>query len=241
MRRCAQYGLAAILASSTCLVLPAADASDSWAREREKMVGEDLRARDITDREVLRAMGTVPRHEFVPDRYRALSYADRPLPIGYEQTISQPYIVALMSQLARIKPGDRVLEIGTGSGYQAAVLAELGAEVYTIEIVNDLAARATKDLRRLGFDAVHVRAGDGYAGWPEVAPFAAIVVTAAPEKIPDPLLEQLEVGGRLVIPVGKTDGIQSLKVVTRTKSGYRTESITDVRFVPMTGKSQTLE
>lgn len=232
-----------ILVIATPMVVSclAAETDYDWRDERETMVQRQLRSRDIVDGEVLRAMGAVPRHEFVPQRYRALSYADRPLPIGLEQTISQPYIVALMTQLARVQRGDRVLEVGTGSGYQAAVLAELGAEVYTIEIVKDLAARAARDLRRLGYERVYVRTGDGYEGWPEESPFAAVIVTAAPEKIPQPLLDQLEIGGRLVIPVGAVDREQHLKVVTRTKDGYKEETVTLVRFVPMTGKSQTSE
>lgn len=229
------------IAASFALSCMAADTVDEWQHERETMVERQLRSRDIVDDEVLRAMAAVPRHEFVPLRYRALSYADRPLPIGFEQTISQPYIVALMTQLARVERGDRVLEVGTGSGYQAAVLAELGAEVYTIEIVKDLSARAAKDLRRLGYERVYVRTGDGYEGWPEEGPFAAVIVTAAPEKIPQPLLDQMEVGGRLVIPVGRVDREQRLKVVTRTEDGYEEETVTLVRFVPMTGKSQASE
>jgi protein-L-isoaspartate(D-aspartate) O-methyltransferase len=181
-------------------------------------------------------MRKVPRHEFVPESVRRAAYDDRPLPIGQGQTISQPYIVALMTELARLTPESRVLEVGTGSGYQAAVLAELVAEVYTVEIVPELARRAEGDLTRLGYKNVYLRLGDGYLGWPELAPFDAIVVTAAPEKIPPPLLEQLKVGGRLVIPVG--DYFQELKVVTRTAEGYREEIGGSVRFVPMTGRAQ---
>jgi protein-L-isoaspartate(D-aspartate) O-methyltransferase len=181
-------------------------------------------------------MRKVPRHEFVPAVVRSLAYADHPVPIGYSQTISQPYIVALMTELARVGPGQRVLEVGTGSGYQAAILAEIGAEVFTIEIVPELAVSAERDLARLGYTQVHVRAGDGYAGWPDEAPFDAIVVTAAPEKIPPPLLEQLKVGGRIVIPVG--GAYQELKVVMRTEHGLRVRTVIPVRFVPMTGRAQ---
>jgi protein-L-isoaspartate(D-aspartate) O-methyltransferase len=150
-------------------------------------------------------------------------------------------MVALMTQLANVQRGDRVLEVGTGSGYQAAILAELGAEVYTIEIVGELATRASKDLRRLGYERVYVRTGDGFDGWPDESPFSAVIVTAAPEEIPQPLLDQLQIGGRLVIPVGGVDEVQQLKVVTRTSDGYKEKTVTMVRFVPMTGKSQAPE
>ena len=203
------------------------------------MVSRQIEARDVRDPRVLGAMRKVPRHLFVPESGRPNAYDDRPLPIGYRQTISQPYIVALMSELAEVRPGDRVLEVGTGSGYQAAVLAEIGARVFSIEIVEPLAKRATATLDALGYGTkVEVRTGDGYAGWPTHAPFDAIVVTAAPPKIPEPLKQQLKVGGHLVIPVG--DYFQHLKVVTRTKKGFRERSVTPVRFVPMTGKAQNL-
>ena len=206
------------------------------AAEREAMVREQIEARGVRTAAVLQAMRKVPRQEFVPESARRAAYDDCPLPIGQGQTISQPYIVALMTELARLTPESRVLEVGTGSGYQAAVLAELAAEVYTIEIVPELAHRAEGDLVRLGYKNVHFRIGDGYRGWPELAPFDAIVVTAAPEKIPPPLLEQLKVGGRLVIPVGGYQ--QELKVVTRTAGGYREETSGSVRFVPMTGQAR---
>jgi protein-L-isoaspartate(D-aspartate) O-methyltransferase len=211
---------------------PAASAPDATrAAARARMVDEQISARGLTDPAVLRAMRTVPRHEFVPAGSEADAYADRPLPIGHGQTISQPYIVALMSELAAVKPGDRVLEVGTGSGYQAAVLAELGAEVHSIEIVEPLARSAAKTLRRLGYDRVEVRHGDGYRGWPEAAPFAAIVVTAAPPEVPPALMAQLAPGGRLVIPVGTVD--QELRVLVRTPSGIETRRVVPVRFVPM--------
>ena len=210
---------------------------DTVAAAREAMV-RDIEAAGVRDAAVLAALRAVPRHELVPEAVRALAYEDHPLPIGHEQTISQPYIVALMSQLAGVKPGDRVLEVGTGSGYQAAVLAELGAEVYSIEIVEPLARRAAADLERLGYAGrVHVRAGDGYRGWPEHAPFAAIIVTAAPPEVPQPLVDQLAVGGRLVVPVG--DAYQELRVIVRTEGGVREEPSIPVRFVPMTGEAQT--
>jgi protein-L-isoaspartate(D-aspartate) O-methyltransferase len=203
---------------------------------REAMVREQIEARGVRTAAVLQALRQMPRHEFVPESARHAAHDDRPLPIGQGQTISQPYIVALMTELARLTPESRVLEVGTGSGYQAAVLAKLAAEVYTIEIVPELARRAEGDLTRLGYKNVHVRVGDGYRGWPELAPFDAIVVTAAPEKIPPPLLEQLKIGGRLVIPVG--DYRQELKVVTRTAGGCREETSGAVRFVPMTGQAR---
>ncbi len=205
----------------------------AYAADRERMVASQIVARDVKDLRVLAALRKVPRHRFVGEAERPFAHEDRPLPIGYGQTISQPYVVARMTELARVGPGARVLEIGTGSGYQAAILAELGAEVFTIEIVGPLASRAGDVLRALEYENVRVRQGDGHAGWPEYAPFDAIVVTAAPAKVPEPLLEQLAVGGRLVVPVG-TDH-QMLEVHTRTAAGIEVERIFPVRFVPMTG------
>jgi protein-L-isoaspartate(D-aspartate) O-methyltransferase len=230
-----------LLLFSACDQSASAGFSEKDGREQERlhMVSRQIEARDVRDPRVLRAMRKVPRHLFVPEAERPHAYDDRPLPIGYRQTISQPYIVALMSELAEVKPGDRVLEVGTGSGYQAAVLAEMGVRVFSIEIVEPLAKRATATLDALGYGTkVKVRAGDGYAGWPAHAPFDAIVVTAAPPKIPEPLKQQLKIGGHLVIPVG--DYFQHLKVVTRTKKGFRERSVAPVRFVPMTGKAQNL-
>ena len=210
--------------------------ADGFDAARATMVQRQLAARDIDDPRVLAAMGKVERHRFVPAELQPHAYLDQPLPIGHDQTISQPYIVALMTQLARPAPGDRVLEVGTGSGYQAAVLAELVAEVYTIEIVAPLAQRSARLLDELGYGNVHVRGGDGYAGWPEHAPFDAIVVTAAPERIPAPLLEQLAPGGRLVIPVGPMHSTQQLRVVEKDAQGRLHErSVSPVRFVPLTG------
>ncbi|MEO0601415.1 MAG: protein-L-isoaspartate(D-aspartate) O-methyltransferase [Myxococcota bacterium] len=203
--------------------------------DRARMVRQQLRGRDITSRTVLEAMRTVPRHRFVPDTVRHLAYVDEPLPIGHEQTISQPYIVALMTQLAELSPGDRVLEIGTGSGYQAAILAAVGADVYSIEIVQPLGQRAARILGELGYD-VHLRIGDGYPGWPEAAPFRAILLTAAPAAIPEPLKQQLAVGGRLVAPVGG-DQAQELVVLRRTEEGFVRTVVGGVRFVPMTGEA----
>ena len=209
---------------------------DRFSELRAEMVTTQLSRRDITDPAVLRVMGEVPRHQFVPDRWREFAYADHPLPIGEDQTISQPYIVAYMTQALQLKTDDRVLEIGTGSGYQAAVLAELVKEVYTIEIVELLAARSGALLKELGYDNIRVRAGDGYLGWPEAAPFSAVIVTAAPDHVPQPLVEQLAVGGRMVLPVG--DEFQQLVRLNKSESGVRADTLLPVRFVPMTGKAQ---
>lgn len=209
--------------------------------EREQMVRDGIERYPIypvTDTRVLQAMRRVPRHLFVPEEYRDLAYRNTPLYIGYDQTISQPYIVAHMSELLRLKPEHRVLEIGTGSGYQAAVLAELCDHVYTIEIVPELGRRAERLLKDLGYDRVHVRIGDGYEGWPEAAPFDRIIVTCAPENIPEPLLDQLAPGGRMVIPVGAQHRTQYLVEVRKDRKGSITrKEYYPVRFVPMTGKS----
>ncbi|MHC4940492.1 MAG: protein-L-isoaspartate(D-aspartate) O-methyltransferase [Planctomycetota bacterium] len=209
---------------------------DPFAQTRAEMVRRHIAARGISDPAVLGAMRTVPRHEFVPEKWREFAYDDNPLPIGLKQTISQPFIVASMTELAAIPEGGKVLEIGTGSGYGAAVLAQLAAHVYTIEILEPLGKRAEATIRRLGYDNITVRIGDGYKGWPEHAPFDAIVVTAAPPKVPEPLKQQLKVGGRLVIPVGER--YQELRVITRTRQGFRDETAYGVRFVPMTGEAQ---
>ena len=215
---------------------PHTEAADPYESGRQRMVTTQIEARGIRDARVLEAVRRVPRHLFVPEELRLHAYADRPLPIGHHQTISQPYIVALMTELVRPRPGKKVLEIGTGSGYQAAVLAECAAEVYTIEIVPELGRQAQKLLGELGYDNVHPRIGDGFDGWPDAAPFDAVIVTAAPPEVPQPLLDQLAIGGRLVIPVG--EGFQNLIVVTRTAGGFERSTITPVRFVPMTGKAQ---
>jgi protein-L-isoaspartate(D-aspartate) O-methyltransferase len=215
---------------------PETEVADPYEPGRQRMVTTQIEARGIKDERVLEAVRQVPRHLFVPEELRRHAYADRPLPIGHHQTISQPYIVALMTELVRPRPGKKILEIGTGSGYQAAVLAECAAEVYTIEIVPELGRQAQDLLAELGYDNVHARIGDGFDGWPDEAPFDAMIVTAAPSQVPQPLLDQLAVGGRLVIPVG--EGFQNLIVVTRTTSGFERSTITPVRFVPMTGKAQ---
>jgi|WetSurMetagenome_2_1015567.scaffolds.fasta_scaffold146514_2 protein-L-isoaspartate(D-aspartate) O-methyltransferase len=207
---------------------------------RKEMVAKQLISRDITDTAVLKAMSTVPRHLFVPLSARNLSYHDSALHIGYEQTISQPYIVALMTQLLSVKPGEKVLEVGTGSGYQAAVLAEMGNEVFTIEIIPELGVRAEKLLHKLEYSKVVVKIGDGYLGWPEKSPFDAIIVTCAPESIPEPLKSQLKEGGRMVIPVGERN-VQQLYLLTKKAGKITQKKIIDVRFVPMVdekGKSR---
>ncbi len=198
---------------------------------RQKMVREQVIARGIKDEKVLAAMLEVARHKFLPQTLQRFAYQDHPLPIGHEQTISQPYIVALMSELAQLKPKDKVLEIGTGSGYQAAILAELADEVYTIEILKPLAESSRERLKSLGYENIKVKWGDGYLGWEEFAPYDAIIVTCAPDKVPQPLVEQLKIGGRLVIPVGSF--FQELKVITKTGTGLEEKSIIPVRFVPM--------
>lgn len=209
---------------------------DPFREDRERMVDRQIAARGVADERVLEAMRRVPRHELVPDEVRANAYEDRPLPIGYTKTISQPYIVAVMTEAVKLRPGDKVLEIGTGSGYQAAVLAELGNEVFTIEIVPELADRARADLERIGYDEVHVRSGDGYAGWPDAAPFDAIIVTAAAPRIPGTLFDQLASGGRMVLPVGEDD--QILQVVTKSKNAPKVDTLFEVRFGPMLGVPQ---
>lgn len=210
------------------------DQAGEFSRMRNDMVRTQIAARGVRDEHVLAAMRQVPRHLFVPRDLWAHAYDDRPLPIGEGQTISQPYIVGLMSELLRVGPGDRVLEIGTGSGYQAAVLAAMGCEVYSIEIREPLARTARERLAAAGYPGVQVRVGDGYQGWPEAAPFAGIIVTAAPDRIPEPLLDQLRLGGKMAIPVG--DFYQTLKVLTRGEDGISERSVIPVRFVPMTGE-----
>ncbi len=219
-----------------CVVGCGNAADQDFTTARERMVRQQLAAPDrgITNARVLAAMREVPRHQFVPATMRAEAYGDRPLPIGYDQTISQPFIVAFMTEKLEPQRADKVLEIGTGSGYQAAVLAGLVSNVYTIEIVEPLARRAESDLKRLGYTNVMVRAGDGYKGWPEAAPFDAIIVTCAPDHVPQPLVDQLKDGGRMIIPVGPA-GHQELILLRKKGKGVEKRAVLPVRFVPMTG------
>jgi protein-L-isoaspartate(D-aspartate) O-methyltransferase len=209
-----------------------------FTQQREQMVVKTIRRRGVSDEDVLQAMETVPRHRFVPENQRDAAYGDYPLPIGFGQTISQPYIVAWMTELMELEEGDKVLEIGTGSGYQAAVLAEIpGVDVYTIEIIPELAERAEKTLKSLGYTDVRCKQADGYYGWPEHAPFDAVIVTAAPDHVPRPLTEQLAVGGRMVIPIGPRGGYQTLWQFVKQPDGeMKAYNKGGVAFVPFTGK-----
>lgn len=213
-------------------VLAFSSESARFDQMRYEMVESQIKARGIRNPAVLEAMRRVKRHEFIPEKKRAFAYGDSPLPIGLEQTISQPFIVAFMTEALDLQPTDRVLEIGTGSGYQAAVLAEIVKEVYTIEIIEELAQRSQKTLQDLGYENIRVKHGDGYEGWPEQAPFDAIIVTAAPPVLPPKLLDQLKnPGGRMIVPVG--EGQQELILIKKTKEGPVTKSLLPVRFVPM--------
>lgn len=223
------------VAATAAAPVPAQETSDrELAARRRTMVDRQIAGRDVKDKRVLDAMRKVERHRFVPTALVANAYDDTPLPIGHDQTISQPYVVAYMTEALGVERRHKVLEIGTGSGYQAAVLGELGSSVYTIEIVPELAQRATATLRSLGYTNVHVRAGDGFGGWPEQAPFDRIMVTAAPEEIPKPLLDQLGPQGRLVIPVGAQGETQWLTIVDKTAKGVVQRRTLAVRFVPFT-------
>jgi protein-L-isoaspartate(D-aspartate) O-methyltransferase len=204
--------------------------ADEFAGRRERMVETQLRARGILDERVLDAMRRVPRHRFVQPREAEIAYGDHPIDIGFGQTISQPYIVGYMTEALALPPDARVLEIGTGSGYQSAVLAEMAREVYSIEVVPEHAERAVNLLRELGYDNVTVRVGDGYDGWPDAAPFDGVLVAAAPDHVPQPLIDQLRVGRRIAVPIGRGD--QDLLVLTRTETGVREEQRLPVRFVP---------
>jgi protein-L-isoaspartate(D-aspartate) O-methyltransferase len=222
-----------------CVVAAGLAAQEDRAAERHRMVRRHIAGEDITDEAVLDAMRAVPRHEFVPSRHRGMAYANRPLPIGHGQTISQPYIVGYMTEKLEPEPDHRVLEVGTGSGYQAAVLAEIVEEVHTIEIIEPLARSARRRLERLGYDNVEVSQGDGYFGLPEQAPFDTVIVTAAAGHIPPPLVDQLKLGGRMIIPVGPVYAVQTLILVTKDRAGdVTTEQLLPVRFVPMTGRAQ---
>lgn len=209
---------------------------DSRQVERDWMVDTQIVGEGITDPNVISALRRVPRHRFIPSQVAEEAYGNFPLPIGHEQTISQPFIVAYMTEVLKLKPGEKVLEIGTGLGYQAAILAELGVQVFTMEIVKPLAQNARENLSQLGFADVWVRAGDGYQGWPEEQPFDAIIITAAPSHIPEPLLEQMAIGGRLILPIG--DDSQTLVLIRRTEEGYQRTELLPVRFVPMTGEAR---
>jgi protein-L-isoaspartate(D-aspartate) O-methyltransferase len=210
-------------------------ARDENAEQRARMVADQIEARGVADGAVLAAMRAVPRHHFVPSDYLGQAYGDHPLPIGYGQTISQPYIVALMTEALHLEPGERVLEIGTGSGYQAAVLAELGVETFTVEIIPELAEQAEMTLAEVGYGDVQVRQADGYFGWEEHAPFDAVIVTAAPDHLPQPLANQLAEGGRLVIPIGPTGAVQTLWLFEKIDGELQATNLGAVRFVPFTG------
>ena len=210
-----------------------AENPQNYILERQRMVKRQIEARGIKDSRVLKAMQKVPRHLFVPEENRHSSYADTPLPIGEKQTISQPYIVAFMTEILDLDSEDRVLEIGTGSGYQAAILGEIAKEVYTIEIIPVLGKRAEKLLKKLEYENIYVKIGDGYKGWPEDAPFDAVIVTCAPENIPQALINQLKEGGRMIIPVGTSGGVQELVKGVKDKGRFKTQDVLPVRFVPM--------
>jgi len=234
MRRTSRWLIVVLLAAAGCGQKPAPVVD--LASERQRMVKGQLMSRGVHDDRVLAAMSKVPREEFVPQEWRGASYTDQPLPIGHGQTISQPYIVAFMTEQLHPSSGDRVLEIGTGSGYQAAVLAELVAEVYSIEIIEPLAKSAEATLQRLGYKNVHVKVGDGYKGWPEHAPFDAITVTCAPDHVPQPLIDQLKEGGRMIIPVGGF-GDQELYLLEKKNGELKRRAVLPVRFVPMAGEA----
>jgi protein-L-isoaspartate(D-aspartate) O-methyltransferase len=212
------------------------DDSNVYTQRRWEMVETQIISRGIRDSKLIRAMLKIPRHKFVPENLRDIAYGDNPLPIGIEQTISQPYIVALMTELLRLNSGEKVLEVGTGSGYQTAILAEMGCEVYTIEILEPLSEKAQQVLKSLGYEDIHYKIGDGYRGWTQFAPFDAIIVTAAPDHMPQPLIEQLKTNGRMIIPVGVQ--YQELLLIKKTDKGTDMKTVTPVRFVPMTGEAQ---
>jgi protein-L-isoaspartate(D-aspartate) O-methyltransferase len=237
MKRC--LGIILIFCGAVPALIPRqGQERDVYANGRRRMVDEQLAGRDIYDRRVLEVMEKIPRHLFVPPGYRDQAYEDYPLPIAEGQTISQPYIVALMTQCLGLKGGEKVLEIGTGSGYQAAVLAEIGTRVFSIDINERLAAQAARTLQALGYDGVKVRCGDGYRGWPEEAPFDAVIVTCASPEVPPALVGQLAEGGRMIIPLGSASHLQILTLFTKRGGELQKKAISDVRFVPMTGEVQ---
>ncbi len=224
------------IASSATVKSTSKATDEPYAEERQRMVDNTIAARGVSDAAVLQSMKTVPRHKFVPQEYLGRAYADHPLPIGYGQTISQPYIVGWMTELLELKEGEKVLEIGTGSGYQAAVLAELGfVEVYSIEIIPELAEKAKATLEQSGYGNVHLKKGDGYFGWQEYAPFDAIIVTAAPDHLPQPLVGQIKEGGRIVVPIGPPGGYQVLWQFIKESGQVTGYNLGGVRFVPLTG------
>lgn len=216
------------------ILFPLQRESNDYAELRKEMVERQIRDRGISHQGTLKAMMKVPRHEFVPEYQKPYAYEDRPLSIGSNQTISQPYIVAYMTEAIDPQKSDKVLEIGTGSGYQAAVLAEIVDQVYTIEIIPELAARAEETFKKLGYENIYARTGDGYAGWPGEAPFDAIIVTAAPEEVPPPLIEQLKENGRMIIPVGPVHRVQYLQLLTKKNGKLKIKNLLPVRFVPFT-------
>jgi protein-L-isoaspartate(D-aspartate) O-methyltransferase len=236
VRRVSQWLIVCVLALNGCGQSPAPAPVADFAAQRERMVNEQLVRRGIRDERVLAAMRKVPRDEFVPENYRSKSYGDHPLPIGHDQTISQPYIVGFMTEQLRAQPNDRVLEVGTGSGYQAAVLAELVAQVYSIEIIEPLGKSAEATLQRLGYKNVHVKIGDGYKGWPEEAPYDVIIVTCAVDHVPQPLIGQLKERGRMMIPVGESYG-QELYFFEKENGELKKRAVLPVVFVPMTRES----
>ena len=239
MRRWLLSSLGLLVWLSSSVLLPTEDKkADAYLRKRLEMVAEQLASRDITDQRVLEVMGKIPRHLFVSPAHRDQAYEDYPLPIDEGQTISQPYIVALMTQCLAPEPGEKILEIGTGSGYQAAVLAELSAQVYSVEIREELAEKAALTLHELGYKGVQIKWGDGYFGWKEKAPFDAIIVTCAANHVPPPLLDQLREGGRLIIPLGSTLYFQTLTLITKVEGRPRVRQISGVRFVPMVGEAE---
>jgi protein-L-isoaspartate(D-aspartate) O-methyltransferase len=233
MMRTIYYHLIFFVLTLSAVSACSAQEEHDFARSREVMVETQIIDRGVKDPNVIKAMKKVPRHLFVPVRHKAFSYADHPLPIGEGQTISQPYIVAFMTEALKLKPWEKVLEIGTGSGYQAAILAEIVKDVYSIEIIEALGERAERTLAELGYKNVHIKIGDGHKGWPQKAPFDAVIVTCAPEQIPRPLVEQLKEGGRMIIPVGRAGVVQKLVRGVKTGRQLKTEEVMLVRFVPM--------